>query len=122
MVEHAYCGSSFVGHCTADDLVTHYREFIKQYGLDSNYLLHYGMDGPNVNLSFENKMTKCLEEENTSFLKLGSCSLHPVHGAFQTAVKKVYEGVVPLTENEKQQLARNKDLVVKPKTCCCALP
>ena len=121
MVEHAYCGSSFVGHCTADDLVTHYREFIKQYGLDSNYLLHYGMDGPNVNLSFENKMTKCLEEENTSFLKLGSCSLHPVHGAFQTAVKKV-EGVVPLTENEKQQLARNKDLVVKPKTCCCALP
>ena len=116
MVEHAYCGSLFVGHCAADDLVDHYREFIKQYGLDSNYLLHYGMDGPNVNISFENKMMTYLEEEKTSFLKLGSCSLHPVHNAFQDGVKKVYQGVVPLTENEKEKLAKNKDLVIKPKT------
>ena len=34
MIEHAYCGSLFVGHFVADDLVNHYKEFIKQYGLN----------------------------------------------------------------------------------------
>ena len=117
LIEHAYCGSLFVGHCKADDLVDHYKEFVRQYGLDSKYLLHIGMDGPNVNFSFENKLTKLLlEEHNTSFLKLGSCSLHPVHGAFEKGVKQFYDGTLPHTEKEKQQLLKDKDLVIKPKT------
>ena len=43
-VSHAYCGSIFVGHCTSDDLVNHYEQFVTQLGLDSGYLLHFGMD------------------------------------------------------------------------------
>ena len=44
-----YCGSLFVGHCTADDLLDHFDHFMKDFGLDVEYLLNIGMDGPNVN-------------------------------------------------------------------------
>ena len=81
----------------------HYGEFVKQLGLDSNYLLHFGMDGPNTNLSFENKLTHQLAEVNTSFLKIGSCSLHPVHGAFQKGIKQLYEGVIPVVTTESNK-------------------
>ena len=49
----AYAGSLFLGHCNADDLVEHYNHFVdEKLELKSDYLLHLGMDGPNVNLSF----------------------------------------------------------------------
>ena len=50
---HSYCGSLFVGHCTAVDLVEHYEEFVKLLDIDSKFLFQFGMDGPNVNLSFD---------------------------------------------------------------------
>ena len=53
------------------------------------------MDGPNVNLSFEDKLTQKLSEVDASFLKLGSCSLHPVHSAFQKAIKQRFQGQIP---------------------------
>ena len=53
------------------------------------------MDGPNVNLSFKDKLTQKLSEVDTSFLKLGSCSLHPVHSAFQKGIKQLFQGQVP---------------------------
>ena len=89
-IVHLYCRSLFVGHCTAVDLVEHYEEFVKQLDIDSKFLLHFGMDGPNVNLSFEDKLTQKLCEVDTSFLKLGSCSLHPVHSAFQNGIKQLF--------------------------------
>ena len=60
----AYCGSLFIGHCTSEQLVDHYNEFSSS--LDSNFM-HIGMDGPNVNLSFEEKLgTKLEQEQGTS--------------------------------------------------------
>ena len=56
---------------------------MKQFDINSKFLLHFGMDGPNVNLSFDEKLTQKLSEVDTSFLKLGSCSLHPFHSAFR---------------------------------------
>ena len=82
-----YCSSLFVGHCDADTLVKHYVDFVKALGLDSSMLLHFGMDGSNTNLSFERKMAKYLEEMNTTFLMIGTCSLHPVHSAFSKGIK-----------------------------------
>ena len=82
-----YCSSLFVGHCDADTLVKHYVDFVKAPGLDSSMLLHFGMDGSNTNLSFERKMAKYLEEMNTTFLMIGTCSLHPVHSAFSKGIK-----------------------------------
>ena len=45
----SYCGFLFVGHCTADDLVDHFYEFLRDLGLDLNLLLVLGIDSPNVN-------------------------------------------------------------------------
>ena len=95
VIVHSYCGSLFVGHCTTLDLVGHYEEFVKQLDIDSKFLLHFGMDGPNVNLSFEDKLTQKLSEVDISFLKLGSWSLHPVHSAFQKGIKQLFQGQVP---------------------------
>ena len=60
-IVHSDCGLLFLGHCTAVDLVEHYEKFLKQLGIDSKFLLHFGMDGPNVNLSFEIKLTPGFE-------------------------------------------------------------
>ena len=94
-IVHSYCGSLFVGHCTTVDLVEHYEKFVKQLDIDSKFLLNFGMYGPNVNLSFEDKLTQKLPEVDTSFLKLGSCSLHPVHSAFQMGIKQLFQRQVP---------------------------
>ena len=91
-IVHSYCGSLFFGHCTAVDLVEHYEECVKQLDIDSKFLLHFGMEGPNVNLPFEDKLTQKLSEVDTSFLNLGSCSLHPVHSAFQKGIKQLFQG------------------------------
>ena len=76
-------------------MVEHYVEFVKQVDIDSKFLLHFGMDGPNVNLSFEDKLTQKLSEVDTSFLKLGSCPLHPVHSAFQKEIKQLFQRQFP---------------------------
>ena len=55
--------------------------------LDSSFLLHLGMDEPNVNLSFEEKLIDNLKGKTGKHIfKLGSCSLHPVHTAISEGV------------------------------------
>ena len=42
------------------------------------------MDGPNVNWKFVDMLSKqLLDEGNSSFLNIGSCGLHIIHGAFK---------------------------------------
>ena len=73
-----------------NNLVEHYEHFAKELNLDSNYLLHLGMNGPNVNLSFEKKLLTKLEENiGATFLKFGACSLHPVDTAFCKGITKI---------------------------------
>ena len=50
-----YCGSLFLRHWASDDLVDHFKQFVVDNELDTNYLLHISMDGPNVNLAFQEK-------------------------------------------------------------------
>ena len=92
----------FVGHCNADDIVEHYNHFVDKLELKSDYLLHLGMDGPNVNLSFENKLEWNLESINTSFLKIGTLelwigSLHPTHTAFRKGIKSLYLNTINIS-------------------------
>ena len=84
-VINAYAGSLFVGHCLTDSLVEHYLDFKCRYALKDHRLLHLSMDGPNVNLSFQKKLSEILEDSGATFLDPGTCSLHPVH----TTLKKV---------------------------------
>ena len=96
-----YAGSLFVGHCNADDLVEHYNHFVDKLELKSDYLLHLGMDGPNVNLSFENKLESNLESINTSFLSIGTCSLHPTHTAFRKGTKSLYSNTINISQEKE---------------------
>ena len=36
----AYCGSVFVGHCTADDLLDHFPHFFQKLQLDAEFFCH----------------------------------------------------------------------------------
>ena len=55
-VVNVYAGSVFIGHCDNDDLVTHCNELLNNLNVDSQYVFHLGMDGPNVNLAFQEKL------------------------------------------------------------------
>ena len=90
----SYCGSLFVGHCTASDLKNHFHEFIRKLGLKTPYLLSLGMDGPNVNKSFAEKLSVELKSvDNTSYIDVGSCSLHACNNAFAEALKTLKETI-----------------------------
>ena len=57
-----YYGSFFFGHCTADDQVDHFNEFVRDFGFDFKLLLALGINGPNVNKSFESKLAEELRK------------------------------------------------------------
>ena len=87
-IETHYCGSMFVGHCTAKDLLEHFFHFIEDLGLDIQHVMNLGMDGPNVNKKFNNDLKKELDSKaETSFLDIGSCNLHAVNNSFGKSVQ-----------------------------------
>ena len=88
-VETSYCGSLFMGHCSADQMVDHFLDFKKRLNWDNSLMLHLGMDGPNLNKSFQKKLSKKLEENNNQFLNIGSCNLHKVHNAFRKGLSEL---------------------------------
>ena len=59
----AYCGTLFVGRCSAPDMVNHLKTFVAKQNLDFKLLLNLGMDGPNVNVAFLNLLIKELKEK-----------------------------------------------------------
>ena len=73
-----YLGSLFVSHFYATDPVGHYNTFKERFKMNNN-LLDLRMDGPKVNLSFETKLKEDFNKENSDFLQVGTCSLHPAH-------------------------------------------
>ena len=82
-----YCGSLFVGHCSSKQLVEHFQEFQSQMSWDSSYLLHFGMDGPNVNLKFQKDVQEMfLETLQKKLLDIDTCTLHKVHTSFRRGV------------------------------------
>ena len=74
------------------------------------------MDGPNVNWKFIDMFNKQLLDENsTTFLNIGSCGLHIVHGAFKHGsdatgweLEKFFKGIYQLF---KETPARRDDYV-----------
>ena len=83
-----YCGSLLVGHCTADDLVDHFFEFVRDPGLDFNLLLALGIDGPNVNKSFKSKLAEELKRRGAPhLLDVGTYSIHIANNTFLEGFK-----------------------------------
>ncbi|CAM1297534.1 Uncharacterised protein g1835 [Pycnogonum litorale] len=79
-----YFGSQFLGHATAEDMLTHFSEGILEGCLKVKDMLQVSMDGPNVNWKFlELLKTKLQNDFNSSVLNVGSCGLHVVHNSFK---------------------------------------
>ena len=49
LITTVYCGSLFVSHCTAKDLMQHFNKFGQEMKWNADLLLQIGMDGPSVN-------------------------------------------------------------------------
>ena len=93
-IETAFCGSLFVGHCKVQDLLSHFYEFIEKLGLKTYFLLTLGMDGPSVNKSFAEKLKISLnDEDSTSFIDIGSCSLHIANNGYSVGLKHLKDSV-----------------------------
>lgn len=85
-----YCGSVFLGHCDADDLVANFCEFSKKMDWSIEYLLQIMMDGPNTNLSFNKKLViKLKNDYEKSIINVGTCSLHKVNNGYKKALLKL---------------------------------
>ena len=59
-------------------------EFTEEMQWDPDYLFYIGMDGPNVNLKFQEDLKGKFEEDsNKTFLDIDTCTLHKVHTSFK---------------------------------------
>lgn len=84
-----YWNSVFLGRATADHLLD---GFIHGLTLPLGNILQVSMDGPNVNLSFIQKLgnhLQVLNPEGKDLLDIGICSLHTVNGAIKTGISKI---------------------------------
>ena len=88
LVQNRYCGSLFVGHCEKEDL-EHFENFVTEMQWDKSFLLHQGMDGPNVNLAFQNRVQSYLLTQNSTFLDIGTCPLHTIYNRFSKSVRVI---------------------------------
>ena len=85
----------FFGHCTADDLVDHFFEFVRDLGLDFKLLLALGINDPNVNKSYKSKLAEEPQKRGaTHFLDVGTCSIHIVNNAFVEGIKCLKDNVI----------------------------
>ena len=89
----AFCGSLFIGHRTAEDLVSHFFEFLKRYWLNTFYLLSLGMDGPILNKSFASKLKAVLNAIATLFIDIGTCPLHTANNTFSDDLKYLKDSI-----------------------------
>ena len=77
-----YCGSQFMGHATADDMMEHFHQATTQ--LNMRQLWQLSMDGPNVNWKFHEMLQQEMKvDHDMTLLNIGSCGLHVIHGAFK---------------------------------------
>ena len=82
-----YCGPSFLGHGTHQNLLSHFNDFTKD--LDHSHLYRISMDGPNVNVKFNQEFSAHFKESNFhSLIDIGSCSLLIIHRSITTGAEK----------------------------------
>lgn len=82
-VESRYYETEFMGHTTAKDLQNSFNKKMEKFS--ASKLIQVGMDGPNVNWSFYDKLNEERKELTLpELLHTGSCGLHILHGAFKT--------------------------------------
>ena len=84
-VKTRYLTSEFLGHARVIDMNTAFDTATENLNLSQ--MLQLSMDGPNVNLAFHKELDSRVKKDcGLNLLDVGSCGLHKVHGAFQSAV------------------------------------
>ena len=83
-----YFDSRFFKRPNADNIL---QELLKATtNLPTKILSMLSMDGPNTNWTAHEKLKNIRSrEENPQLFEVGSCGLHVIHGAFQSAVKTI---------------------------------
>ena len=87
LVERSYLGLQFMGHATHTDTMDDFKEAHKGLDIVHN-LVQLSMDGPNVNWKFAETLAEYrkIEDPNApDLINIGSCGVHVLHGAYQTA-------------------------------------
>lgn len=56
LVNNGYCGSFFVGHCIKEDLLENFNHFIKKMNCNNPSVLHLGINGRSMNLTFQKRL------------------------------------------------------------------
>ena len=61
-----------VDHCRAEKLMEHFLHFVEKVKMNHQFMLHLGMDGPNVNVKFENLLqsSEIMKNLNTNIIPL----------------------------------------------------
>ncbi|XP_072571938.1 uncharacterized protein [Paramormyrops kingsleyae] len=82
-IQSRYLGSRFMGHSTAQDLLSHLKECIDKLNLKD--LVSISMDGPSVNWKLFDLFQKNQAEQygGVQLICVGSCGLHTLHNAFK---------------------------------------
>ena len=77
-----------VDHCPAEKLMEHFLQFVEKVKMNLQFMLHLGMDGPNVNVKFEKLLqsSEIMKNLNTNIISIGTCPLHIVHNSFRAGV------------------------------------
>ena len=87
IAETSYLDSKFLWQRNAENLKCELVASI--LGLDLAKFLQLSMDGPNTNWNVLNLVNSHLVENgHKNLIEIGSCSLHIVHGTFQTGATK----------------------------------
>ena len=85
-VKMKYRTSTFLVHSTASNLFTHFNENL--WGFYSWKMFQISMHGMSTNSMFLDDLNKDRKySEMPELTNIGSCSLHVIHGAFETAIQ-----------------------------------
>jgi len=91
-VQTRYFNSAFLGHSTANDMLSKFKSGLT--GLRLSNMIQLSMDGPTVNWKLYSILCdEIIDEDSAKPLNIGSCGLHIVHGAFMDGAKKSHIGV-----------------------------
>ena len=78
----------FIGSATAEVIAEKIFDAIGNAGLCMEKLLMLSRDGPNVNVSVENRINgEMIKIRKKGLVKIGSCNIHVVHNAFLQGLK-----------------------------------
>ena len=62
---------------------------MEKLNLDVEYKISLGMDGPNVNKSFEQKLNSDLEKKGKTPMSVGTCPLHTISKGLKALLSEI---------------------------------